>query len=117
MPDAPEVPSLTVVGGTIDGFEMKLSPGTTVVIGSGRLAQLKIEHPDVDIAHVKVSWDESGLTVADNGTRKGTWLNGQPIETGPLADGDEIEFVGRGANLAPAPPRVKVKVPKGSVPE
>jgi hypothetical protein len=117
MPDAPEGPSLTVVGGTLDNFEMKLSPGADVVIGSGRLAQLKIEHPDVDIAHAKVSWGESGLTVADIGTRKGTWLNGKPVETAPLSDGDEIEFVGRGTRSAPAPPKVKVRVPKGSVPE
>jgi IPT/TIG domain-containing protein/FHA domain-containing protein len=115
MADAPEGPSLTVVGGTIDGFVMKLSPGTTVVIGSGRLAQLKIEHPDIDIAHVKVTWDESGLSVLDNASQKGIWVNGEPVEAAPLSDGDQIEFVGRGSRSTP--PKVRVKVPKGSVPE
>ncbi len=116
MPDdTPEPPSLMVVGGAIDGFDMKLKQGITVVIGSGRLAQLRIEHPEVEVAHVKVTWDDSGLTVADNQTRKGTWVNGEPVETAPLSDGDEIEFVGRGSRSTP--PKVKVKVPKGSVPE
>ena len=91
MPDdAPEPPSLMVVGGAIDGFDMKLKRGITVVIGSGRLAQLRIEHPEVEVAHVKVTWDDSGLTVADNQTRKGTWVNGEPVETAPLSDGDEL---------------------------
>jgi hypothetical protein len=115
MPDAPEMPSLTVVGGPIDGYEMKLSPGTTVVIGSGRLAHMRIDHPDIEMAHVRVSWDDSGLSVADNQTRQGTWVNGQPVEAGPLSDGDEIGFVGRGSRSMP--PKVRVKVPKGSVSE
>jgi hypothetical protein len=115
MPDVAEMPSLTVVGGPIDGYEMKLSPGTTVVIGSGRLAHMRIDHPDVEMAHVRVSWDDSGLSVADNQTRQGTWVNGQPVEASPLSDGDEIEFVGRGSRSTP--PKVRVTVPKGSVPE
>jgi hypothetical protein len=115
MPDAPEMPTLTVVGGPIDGYEMKLSPGTTVVVGSGRLAHMRIDHPDIETAHARVSWDDAGLSVADNQTRQGTWVNGQPVEAGPLKDGDEIEFVGRGSKSKP--PKVRVKVPKGSVPE
>jgi len=113
--DTPEVPSLTVVGGPIDGYEMKMSRGTTVVIGSGRLAHMRIDHQDIELAHVRVSWDDFGLSVVDNGSRKGTWVNGQPIETTALFDGDEIDFVGPGSRSAP--PKVKVKVPKGSVPE
>jgi hypothetical protein len=113
--DAPDVPSLTVVGGPIDGYEMKMSRGTTVIIGSGRLAHMRIDHPDIELAHVKVAWDDLGLSVVDNGTRKGTWVNGEPVETAALVDGDEIEFAGRGSKSAP--PKVKVKVPRGSVPE
>ena len=51
----------------------------------------------------------------DNGSRKGTWVNGEPVETGSLLDGDVIEFVGPG-NPA-KPPKVKIRIPKGVVPE
>ena len=82
MSDAmPEFPSLTVHGGAIDGYEMKLSQGITVIIGSGRLANMRLDHPDIELAHVKVAWDENGISMIDNGSRKGTWVNGEPVET------------------------------------
>ena len=43
--DIPEFPTLNVHGGAIDGYEMKLSPGMVVIIGSGRLAQMRLDHP------------------------------------------------------------------------
>jgi hypothetical protein len=116
MSDAiPEMPSLLVAGGPLDGYEMKLQPGTTVIIGSGRLAHMRLDHPDIELAHVKLAWDDTGISMVDNGSRKGTWLNGEPVETVLLLDGDVIEFVGPGSKSTP--PKVKVKIPKGSVPE
>jgi hypothetical protein len=116
MPDdMPEMPSLTVVGGPIDSYEMKMSPGTTVIIGSGRLAHMRLDHPDIELAHVKVSWDDAGISMVDNGSRKGTWVNGEPVETAALLDGDVIDFVGPDSRSTP--PKVRVRIPKGSVPE
>jgi hypothetical protein len=113
--DTPQMPSLTVIGGPIDGYEMKVSQGTTVIIGSGRLAHMRLDHPDIELAHVKVAWDESGISMVDNGSRRGTWVNGEPVETAGLLDGDVIEFVAPDAKSTP--PKVKVRIPKGSVPE
>jgi hypothetical protein len=116
MSDAmPEFPSLTVHGGAIDGYEMKLSQGITVIIGSGRLANMRLDHSDIELAHVKVSWDDNGISMIDNGSRKGTWVNGEPVETTALIDGDVIEFVAPGAKSTP--PKVSIRIPKGSVPE
>jgi IPT/TIG domain/FHA domain len=115
MSDDPDQPSLTVVGGAIDGYEMKMSPGTTVIIGSGRLAHMRLDHPEIELAHVKVSWDDAGISMVDNGSRKGSWVNGEPVETAALLDGDVIEFAAPGSKAEP--PKVKVKVPKGAVPE
>jgi len=115
MSDVPELPSLTVVGGPIDGYEMKMSPGTTVIIGSGRLAHMRLDHPEIELAHVKVAWDDIGISLVDNGSRKGTWVNGEPVETMALLDGDVIEFAAPGSKSAP--PKVRIKVPKGAVPE
>ncbi len=113
--DIPEFPTLNVHGGAIDGYEMKLSPGMTVIIGSGRLAQMRLDHPDIELAHVKVAWDDMGISMIDNGSRKGTWVNGEPVETVSLLDGDVIEFVGPGSKATP--PKVKIRIPKGTVPE
>ena len=109
------VPALNVHGGAIDGYEMKLSPGMTVIIGSGRLAHMRLDHPEIELAHVKVAWDDHGISMIDNGSRKGTWVNGEPVETVSLLDGDVIEFVAPGSKSTP--PKVKVRIPKGSVPE
>jgi hypothetical protein len=111
----PEMPSLTVVGGPLDGYEMKLSPGTTVMVGSGRLAHMRVDHPDVELAHIKVSWDDFGISMIDNGSRKGTWVNGEPVETAALLDGDVIEFAAPDSKSAP--PKIKIRIPAGSVPE
>jgi hypothetical protein len=113
--DIPEFPTLNVHGGAIDGYEMKLSPGMSVIIGSGRLAQMRLDHPDIELAHVKVIWDDQGIQMVDNGSRKGTWVNGEPVETVNLMDGDVIEFVG--PTSKETPPKVKIRIPKGSVPE
>ena len=113
--DIPELPSLNVHGGAIDGYEMKLSQGMTVIIGSGRLAQMRLDHPDIELAHIKVAWDDQGIQMIDNGSRKGTWVNGEPVETVSLIDGDVIQFVAPGSKSTP--PTVKIRIPKGSVPE
>ncbi|HXK11959.1 MAG TPA: IPT/TIG domain-containing protein [Vicinamibacteria bacterium] len=116
MADAnPEMPSLTVAGGPLDSYEMKLSPGTTVIIGSGRLAHMRVDHPEIELAHVKVTWDDTGISMIDNGSRKGTWVNGEPVETVLLLDGDVIEFTAPDSKSKP--PKIKVRIPKGSVPE
>ena len=113
--DIPEFPTLNVHGGAIDGYEMKLSPGMTVIIGSGRLAQMRLDHPDIELAHVKVAWDDQGISMIDNGSRKGTWVNGEPVETVSLLDGDVIEFVGAGQQVDPA--EGEDPHPEGAVPE
>ncbi len=110
-----DFPSLLVQGGAIDGYDMKLSQGVTVIIGSGRLANMRLDHPEIELAHVKVAWDDNGISMIDNGSRKGTWVNGEQVETTALLDGDVIEFAEPGSKSAP--PKVKVRIPKGSVPE
>jgi len=118
MPEAfPGEPSVLVVGGPLDTHEVKLSQGSTIMIGSGRLAHLRLDHPDIELAHVKVTWDDVGISMIDNGSRKGTWVNGEPVETTGLMDGDVIEFVAPSSKASPPPPKIRIKIPKGSVPE
>ena len=114
--DVPELPSVLVVGGMIDGHDVKLNPGLTLIVGSGRLANLRLDHPDIELAHIKIRWDELGISMVDNGSRKGTWVNGEPVETAGLLDGDVITFVPPNYK-GPAAPKVKLRIPKGSVPD
>lgn len=115
MSDVPELPSITVIGGPMDSYEMKIQPGTTVIIGSGRLAHLRLDHPEIELAHVKIAWDDQGISMIDNGSRRGTWVNGEAVETLLLIDGDTIEFAPHGSKSAP--PTVRIRIPKGSVPD
>lgn len=117
MSDAPELPSVLVVGGPLDGYEVKLNPGLTMIVGSGRLANLRLDHPDIELAHIKIIWDELGISMIDNGSRKGTWVNGEPVETTALIDGDTIEFVAPDSKVTPPPAKVRLRIPKGSVPD
>ena len=113
----PEQPSVVVVGGNLDGYDVKLTPGLTMIVGSGRLANLRLDHPEIELAHIKIIWDDLGISMIDNGSRKGTWVNGEPVETTGLLDGDVIEFVAPGSKVTPPPPKVRLKIPKGSVPD
>jgi hypothetical protein len=111
-----EQPSVQVVGGMIDGHQITLTPGLSLIVGSGRLANLRLDHPDIDLAHMKIRWDDLGISMVDNGSRKGTWVNGEPVETAALLDGDVITFVPAKYDGPPAP-KIKLRIPKGSVPD
>ena len=114
MPDPdPNMPALVVEGGTLDGFTMNIAEGTTVVVGSGRLANLRIDHPDIELAHVKVTWDALGIAMRDNGSRHGTWVDNEQVESAALLDGDVISFTAPGSPSSA--PRVRVQIPEGTV--
>jgi len=113
MAESSELPTLVVEGGPLDSLTMPLSPGSTVIIGSGRLAHMRVDHPQIELAHVKVAWDDVGLSMIDNGSRYGTWVNGEPVETAALLDGDVISFVAPGTKSPP--PVVRVHIPAGVI--
>jgi hypothetical protein len=110
----PTVPTLVVKGGPTDGQSLELQQGTTIIVGSGHLAHLRIDVPLIGGAHVKISWDDLGISVTDNGSENGTYVNGVETLTGLLRDGDRISFGHPGKQAAP---RVLVKIPPGTVPE
>jgi len=116
--DVPEQPSVLVVGGPLDSYDVKLTAGLTLIVGSGRLANLRLDHPDIELAHIKIIWDDLGISMIDNGSRKGTWVNQVPVETAGLLDGDVIEFVEPGSKpTGSPPPKVRLRIPRGSVPD
>ncbi len=108
-------PSLIIKGGPTDGHSHTMLEGTSVLVGSGRLAHFRVgtEEAGVNLAHIKVTWDDTGISVTDNGSHSGTYVNGEQVETAVLLDGDRISFQPPGSKLRP--PEVLVKIPPGSV--
>ncbi len=107
-------PTLIVKGGPTDGATCTVDPGSTILVGSGHLAHLRVDHPEVGGAHIRISWDDFGLWVTDNGSAAGTFINGEPVVTGPLKDGDRISFVPSTSKVTNVP-KVLVRVPPGIV--
>lgn len=61
------------------------------LLGSGVQAQLHLEAKNVEIAHAKVRWNETGVFLDDLSQQHGTFLNGQRFQQScGLGDGDRI---------------------------
>lgn len=112
-PSLPDGPALIVVGGPTDGEVFPLDKDRSVIVGSGRLANLRLGPTDISSAHIKVTWDDSGLYVTDNASHTGTFVNGEPVETAPLLEGDLISFAD--PLQKPDWPKLRLHVPPGSV--
>ncbi|MFN8095577.1 MAG: FHA domain-containing protein [Vicinamibacteria bacterium] len=98
----PDRPTLTVEGGQVS-LSVTLSPGETVLVGSDRSAGLRIVDPGVAPVHARVGWDALGVSIADAGSGRGTWLNGERVEASPLEHGDVVTFAApRPGGVAPA---------------
>ena len=108
-------PCLVIKGGPTDGHSHTLQNGMSVLVGSGKLAHFRVgnEEQGISLAHIKVVWDDSGISVTDNGSTSGTFVNGEPVETAVLLDGDVISFQAADSKLQP--PQVLVRIPMGSV--
>ena len=104
-----------MTGGPSDGSVFPLSKGAAVLIGSGRLAQLRLDTPEIGSAHARVDWDDSGISITDNGSSTGTFVNGEQVETALLLDGDRVSFVPADAKHRTQVPRLLVRIPSGSV--
>jgi hypothetical protein len=112
-PSLPDGPALIVVGGPTDGEVFPLEKDRSLIVGSGRLANLRLGPSDISSAHLKITWDDGGLFVNDNTSFTGTYLNGESVEQAPLQDGDLIAFAD--PKQKPDWPKLRLHVPAGSV--
>lgn len=102
-----------MVGGPTDGEVFPLEKDRATIVGSGRLANLRLGPSDISSAHLKVTWDDAGLFVNDNVSFTGTYLNGESVEQAPLQDGDVVGFAD--PKEKPDWPKIRLHVPPGSV--
>lgn len=64
-------------------------------VGRSEDNHLVLARSDVSGTHAVIRWTGSTWLLRDLRSRNGTFLNGQPIEEHPLAQGDAIAFAGR----------------------
>ncbi|MEJ2890575.1 FHA domain-containing protein [Actinomycetospora aeridis] len=64
------------------------------VIGRGKDAHVVLTDVSVSRRHFVIEWDGRHATLSDRWSTSGTFVNGIPVQTEQLADGDTIR-VGR----------------------
>jgi hypothetical protein len=84
----PLVASLTLDDGSNRHYQ--LTEGSTVV-GRGQDAQFRLPDTGVSRRHLEITWDGWTATLADLGSTNGTTVNGTPVQTWQLADGDVLQ--------------------------
>nr|WP_192827073.1 DUF3662 and FHA domain-containing protein [Actinopolyspora erythraea] len=60
------------------------------VIGRGQEGQFRLPDTGVSRKHIEIQWDGQAAMLADLGSTNGTTVNGTPVQTWQLADGDVI---------------------------
>jgi hypothetical protein len=81
------VASLTLDDGSNRHYQ--LTEGATVV-GRGQDAQFRLPDTGVSRRHLEITWDGWTATLADLGSTNGTMVNGTPVQTWQLVDGDVV---------------------------
>ncbi|WP_374727449.1 FhaA domain-containing protein [Haloactinomyces albus] len=60
------------------------------VVGRGQEGQFRLPDTGVSRKHIEIQWDGQAAMLADLGSTNGTTVNGTPVQTWQLADGDVI---------------------------
>ncbi|WP_018686937.1 DUF3662 and FHA domain-containing protein [Actinokineospora enzanensis] len=62
------------------------------VVGRGQDADFRLPDTGVSRRHLEITWDGQSATLADLGSTNGTTVNGTPVQTWQLADGDVVRI-------------------------
>lgn len=91
-PHADVTVELRVVGGPRDGMHVPLLPSRSLVFGRG--AECDVVIPDMFLSrrHFRVTRGTQQLEVLDLGSSNGTLVNGHPVSTVAVKDGDRIQL-------------------------
>lgn len=68
--------------------------GDSFLVGRGSTSDIQLEDPQVSREHARLSYAEGQLRLEDLGSTHGTFVNGDPIKTSTLKNGDRIRFGG-----------------------
>jgi Protein of unknown function (DUF3662)/FHA domain len=62
----------------------------SIVVGRGQDAQFRLPDTGVSRRHLEITWDGQRALLADLGSTNGTTVNGTPVQTWQLVDGDVV---------------------------
>jgi Protein of unknown function (DUF3662)/FHA domain len=62
----------------------------SIVVGRGHDAQFRLPDTGVSRRHLEITWDGRIARLADLGSTNGTTVNGTPVQTSQLVDGDVV---------------------------
>jgi hypothetical protein len=79
--------SLTLDDGSDRYYE--LAEGS-MVVGRGQEAQFRLPDTGVSRRHLEITWDGRTALLTDLGSTNGTTVNGTPVQTWQLVDGDVV---------------------------
>ena len=65
-----------------------------VVLGRSRDADFRLDDPNISRRHAVVYWEDGRAFAKDLGSTNGTSLNGRPIASAALEDGDVLTLGG-----------------------
>lgn len=69
--------------------QCQLAEGS-IVVGRGQDAQFRLPDTGVSRRHLEITWDGRTAILADLGSTNGTTVNGAPVQTWQLVDGDVV---------------------------
>lgn len=92
-PPAPARPAVPRISLEIDGQTHQV-PGTSTVLGRGQESDIVLDDPGVSRRHVEVRVEGGGVIARDLGSTNGTFVDGERVQSGALAEGSRIT-VGR----------------------
>lgn len=108
---------LRFISGKYRGREFPLEVGRDIVVG--RLGNvglgLVIADDTVSRNHAKIRTEATHVTVEDLGSSTGTFVNGEPVASASLKDGDEIRIGGSVIQLIHAKPPEPERLMSGSL--
>jgi pSer/pThr/pTyr-binding forkhead associated (FHA) protein len=81
---------LVVIAGPDKGRSFALDPSGPLLLGRGKAVEIRLGDPSISKVHCRLTWDGQPLTVADQGSSFGTFVNDQRVTQQPLRPGDVI---------------------------
>lgn len=90
--------SILIIQGADQGSRFEITAGGTAGIGRGAKNEIRILDTEVSRRHATLEYGNGNLIIADLHSSNGTFVNGQPVRTRQLEDGDQIQ-IGRSVLL------------------
>lgn len=89
-PPAAGIAWLEGIGGAAMGNRIPLQTSETL-LGRSRVSDVQLQDPKISRQHTLIRLYKGRYFAQDMQSTRGTWVNGQRIETQALQDGDEIQ--------------------------